>query len=500
MSCRSHVLSLIAMSCLVAACGGGGGDGGESAGSIGADSKTTADTAVTADTADTSATTLALSRAAGPAGASAPAPMPTAPAWRMVVNEGASFTVPSNSVMRFGNVDAGWVEKAVSGAGSCTNAFFGFDVSKPGFRTCHIKTEKVEAPSSPAWHHVADENGVFNVPAQSVMRFGNAQAGWVERIVSGVGACTNASFGFDVSVPGFRRCYLNVANAAAPAVKVSEGSDRTGKITTAVFERVASTANTKFTDFRVEVPEDYIVVNGGLEVLDVPYGHSVTASYPNDDLSAWMVSSQSILSTRPARVKAWAVGLKLQGLTREQALKYLRREEASGMNAASARAFNNPYIWVGGGFRFDLPSTARSLVFTSTYGQGWDSSILTGVNPAYPVPVRSYTVMLHELIPALGVLVEKTVNGYAPPPRSIYSGAVSGRAISALRAEAVSSIAPFALTGCGVTMPSLTSSMLVKLMPRADNATCTAVLQNDPTGTMSSSVTVYSGGIVALVK
>jgi uncharacterized protein YkwD len=72
----------------------------------------------------------------------------TPPDWLMLVGEGQTFDVPSNTQVRYGRNDVDWVIKTVSGSGICSNEFFGFDSKPEGYRHCYVLAKNIPPPES----------------------------------------------------------------------------------------------------------------------------------------------------------------------------------------------------------------------------------------------------------------------------------------------------------------------------------------------------------------
>ncbi len=81
----------------------------------------------------------------------APAGACVAPlAFTRIANEGEAFNVTANSTVRFG-ADTRWVQKVISGAGSCTNVFFGSDPAVGTAKQCEVANgSMVVVPTKPA--------------------------------------------------------------------------------------------------------------------------------------------------------------------------------------------------------------------------------------------------------------------------------------------------------------------------------------------------------------
>jgi hypothetical protein len=156
--------------------------------------------------------------------------------------------------------------------------------------------------------------------------------------------------------------------------KVSEHTDSSGKVTVAVFERTALTARSRFDDFSVAVPSDYVVIGGGAEGLELPVGHLLTASYPSDDLTEWRISTKDHVIGAPAKPKAWAIGLKLAGLTRQQVRDNIVMTSVSAspahlQNLGTNMAFDAALI--SGGFKVTWTGAGSLGVASYPDGQLW---------------------------------------------------------------------------------------------------------------------------------
>jgi Zn-dependent metalloprotease len=178
----------------------------------------------------------------------------------------------------------------------------------------------------------------------------------------------------------------NVADVAAAfsvvgvncggVVKLFEQTDASGKVTIAVFERYSDTALAHNTNFAVTVPSDWVVVGGGGEGTNVPQGNLLTASYPDSGLTAWLVSTKDHIASNPVRVRAWAIGLKVAGLSASQLRSYLTVNTATSSYAAHpdvTASLAVGQVLLGGGFRVNWSGygnlgTASAPVNSSAYG------------------------------------------------------------------------------------------------------------------------------------
>src|SRR3954454_22664469 len=133
--------------------------------------------------------------------------------------------------------------------------------------------------------------------------------------------------------------------------------DASGLVTVSIFEITSPNEQQHFTDFGVNVDPDMICIGGGGMAAEFPQGALLTASYPNDDLSGWLVSLKDHEVANPHFLTAYAIGLKIQGLSRNQLLNdFVRVDVAdSGTGAHPEAPASNPgnFLLVSGGFRVD---------------------------------------------------------------------------------------------------------------------------------------------------
>ncbi|MGC5568082.1 hypothetical protein ACPYPG_35295 [Streptomyces sp. FR-108] len=131
--------------------------------------------------------------------------------------------------------------------------------------------------------------------------------------------------------------------------------DASGLVTTAVFRRQAARDRQHFTDLAADVDGDMVAIGGGATAVDAPRGALLTASYPADDGSAWLASSKDHNVPQPHRLTAFAIGMRIDGVTRERlAAELLTVVRTRGAHAAHPFASARPpagHTLIGGGFR-----------------------------------------------------------------------------------------------------------------------------------------------------
>ena len=177
----------VASAVMLAACGGGGSSGGGAIGSLGAmtatgEKPTTSDAAV--QKLDAS--------------------------WTKVANEGGSLNMASATVVQYGAGDS-YVQKTVTGSGTCSNAFFGGDPAYGVVKACYTQsgTASTTTPTTTDVYLAAEGAG-FTVATGSSVKYG-AGSVWIAKPVSGSGSCTNAFFGTDPVPNVVKACYLVAA-------------------------------------------------------------------------------------------------------------------------------------------------------------------------------------------------------------------------------------------------------------------------------------------------
>ncbi len=77
------------------------------------------------------------------------------------------------------------------------------------------------APPVVTWTKIANEGESFNVTANSTVRFGSGSS-WVQKTVSGAGACTIVFFGSDPKPGTFKECDLTGGTVVTPPVTTTD--------------------------------------------------------------------------------------------------------------------------------------------------------------------------------------------------------------------------------------------------------------------------------------
>jgi len=149
--------------------------------------------------------------------------------WTLVSSEGGSFTLNGTRDVRYG-ANTSWLQKSVSGAAQCTNAFFGRDPLVGVGKQCWAAPAPLAVPPPPStWRKVAAEGGTFTLSSAQPVRYGFAN-NWLERTVNGTGSCTNQFFGRDPLAGTGKECWSPAvaANDFHPAGYTLSFSDEFG--------------------------------------------------------------------------------------------------------------------------------------------------------------------------------------------------------------------------------------------------------------------------------
>ena len=301
----------------------------------------------------------------------------------------------------------------------------------------------------------------------------------------GVCGVQTAASDYGYSVADVSAAFAVVGASCGGAVKLFENTDASGKITIAVFERYSSTTAGQNTDFAVTVPSDYVVIGGGGEGKENPSGNLLTASYPNAGLTAWLVSTKDHINADPVRVRGWAIGLKIAGLTPAQ----VRSNLAVGTATSSLAAWPDVtatipagYVLVGGGIKVNWSGAGNLATASAPSGaNGWrvrskDHQVSS------PATAQAYAIGLSSSIAGVGT-ISNVVNG-------------GTSAVAAHPSYTATLSAGYALSGCGAFVNWTGNGNLLWQIKPASATTCTAS-SKDHNLSAPSSISGYTIGIRA---
>jgi hypothetical protein len=225
---------------------------------------------------------------------------------------------------------------------------------------------------------------------------------------------------------------------------VFEDKDASGKVTVKVFREQASSNQPSFTDFSCAVPQDMVVVGGGAIGTETPQGALLTASYPSPDRLSWRVSSKDHSVSNPHRVTAFAIGMKINGLSRNDLLGHIAYNDQTSGNSAHPEVTeviptNQPFELISGGFRVNWRG-AGNLATASfpEIGSTWRSrSKDHGV--ASPCTITSFSIALRKNLPNIGTVQRgesSSTSGQAAHP-GIQTFIATDFALTGIGAEAL---------------------------------------------------------------
>ncbi|NRA66733.1 MAG: hypothetical protein HRU19_19755 [Pseudobacteriovorax sp.] len=197
--------------------------------------------------------------------------------------------------------------------------------------------------------------------SQSVKQFiRDAQFNTRELNIAGI-SCFEFPKACKMSVDRASRNLLPLDTAAlVNSQRLSTQIDKNGILEIAVFEREAPMALPGHFDFEIEVPDDYIVIGGGGAGTNAPFGHLLVASYPGSQLGSWFISSKDHAGFQnPFKIKGYAVGLKVNGLMRNELAQYVslsQNKSTIDLIPEISTWTNSDQVILGGGLRPGNPS------------------------------------------------------------------------------------------------------------------------------------------------
>jgi len=185
------------------------------------------------------------------------------------------------------------------------------------------------------------------------------------------------------------------------------GTDWSGTVQVVI---VTNQATGKLPQVNVGVPSDYALVGGGAVIsptLTEP-GALITASYPDSNLVVWHASSKSFVDTFTHTLTAYAIGLKLMGLTSQQLKSnmwlFTSSPSPSAPHPATSVSVSSNYALVGGGAKIDYGAGRGSYLVASRpsgstwYVEGKDHGVSS------PATITAYAIGLKTFISPFGTL------------------------------------------------------------------------------------------------
>lgn len=274
--------------------------------------------------------------------------------------------------------------------------------------------------------------------------------------------------------------------ALAQTTLISTHTDSSGKISIAIFEKVVPQPRSAHRDITIEVAEQYLAIGGGLQGSRLGNGHFLTASHPNQNLSAWQVSSKDHLHAHPVAVRAFAIGLKISGLTREQLRQYISVNLASSAYSATPQISTSVpkgYTLISGGFRINYFETGSLATASYPHNGSWHVSAKEHITKS-PASVQAFAIGILSNLPKLGY-VQTTLRS-------------SSSSLAAHPASSATLPPDFALSGCGakVDFGSGAGNLIWKINPYLfDNHIGCEAASKDMQIPNPASITTYALGL-----
>ncbi|WP_244237306.1 M4 family metallopeptidase [Corallococcus llansteffanensis] len=300
------------------------------------------------------------------------------------------------------------------------------------------------------------------------------------------GACgvQTAAQDYGYNVSDVASAFSAVGVSCGGAVELFRQTDTSGKLTIAVFERYSTTSAAVNTNFAVTVPSDFVVIGGGGEGKESPAGNLLTASYPDSGLTSWLVSTKQHIDSDPVQVRAWAIGLKVAGLTPAQLRSYLTVSSATSASVAHpdvTASLPAGYVLVGGGIKVNW-SGAGNMATASAPNTTTSWRVRSKDHrESSPATAQAYAIGINSTIPGVGT-IGNVINGgtssvVAHPSYTV--GLTSG----------------YALSGCGAFVNwSGAGNLLWRIKPV--NSGC-AVASKDHIDSSPASISGYTIGLRA---
>jgi vibriolysin len=307
---------------------------------------------------------------------------------------------------------------------------------------------------------------------------------WTPSTTFDQGACgvQTAAQDYGYSVSDVASAFAAVGVNCGGVVEQFRQTDASGKLTIAVFERYATSAAGTNTNFSVTVPSDFVVIGGGGEGKEAPAGNLLTASYPDSGLTSWLVSTKDHTTSDPAQVRAWAVGLKVAGLTPAQLRTYLTVSAAtSGVVAHADVVASLPagYVLAGGGIKVNWSGAGNMATASAPYTATSWRARSKDHDVSSPASATAYAIGINGSIPGVGTITNVINSG---------TSAVVGHP-----AYTTGLSTGYALSGCGAFVNwSGAGNLLWRIKPV--NSGCAAA-SKDHDNASPASITTYALGL-----
>jgi hypothetical protein len=181
--------------------------------------------------------------------------------------------------------------------------------------------------------------------------------------------------------------------------QIGQVQDSSGEITVGPFREIDVNAASK-NELRVAVDDDMVVVGGG-GIGSVDPGAFLAASFPNDTLTRWIVASTDHTVVDAHRLQAFALGLKIEGMSRQDLFPHIKLVPDHALQANHPQAtaqLEQGTVLIGGGFEVRPSSTAN--VGTASYPEflrSWRSASKDHVTRSM-AGIKSYAIGISEVL------------------------------------------------------------------------------------------------------
>jgi hypothetical protein len=207
--------------------------------------------------------------------------------------------------------------------------------------------------------------------------------------------------------------------------RVATSTDASGKITVSLFLETATVPQQHFNDFPIPVDSDMVVISGGGRG-DETIGALLTASYPNNDLTAWLVSSKDHIDADPHYLVGFAIGMKIAGMSRDElqnTIGVFTQNSQVAPHPEATVVIPNNFILLSGGFHvfWEGAGNLATASFPSPNG-GWGAWTARSKDHEQPDPsfLTTYALGIKQQLPVgrINLNVQNTTSSVVPHPRS----------------------------------------------------------------------------------
>jgi hypothetical protein len=146
-------------------------------------------------------------------------------------------------------------------------------------------------------------------------------------------------------------------------------------------------------------------------------------------MTTWLVSSKDHMDADPHYLVGFAIGMKIEGMSRDDLLnciQFFKQDVAPAPHPEATASIPNEYVLLGGGFNvlWEQTGGAGNLATASypTPSSGWTAWTARSKDHEIPDPssIITYAIGIRRKLPVGSVLlnVQSETSGVAPHPRS----------------------------------------------------------------------------------